>query len=73
MEYYERITTRREPINRFGKLGFVAYVEYFKTNSEEFVTRVNKGKRIKFMSVERDKKFLHIDSDVIYIERCFML
>ena len=31
MKYYSREVTKREPINRFGKLGFVLYKEMVKT------------------------------------------
>lgn len=48
MKYYARIVTRREAINRFGKLGFVPYVEMVKVNKESVIEDLNKGKRIRF-------------------------
>ena len=44
MKYYSREVTKREPINRFGKLGFVLYKEMVKTND---IGKFNKNKRIK--------------------------
>ena len=49
MKYYSREVTRREPVNRFGKIGTPLYVEFFKTNSEKFLEEMNKGKRIRFV------------------------
>lgn len=69
MIYAERTITKREPINRFGKLGFVAYKQYFKTDKESFFAEQNKGKRVRFESVKRDAKFLHIEKNRIYEER----
>lgn len=69
MIYAQRVVTKREPINRFGKLGFVSYKQYFKTDKESFFADQNNGKRIRFESVKRDKKFLHIDKNRIYEEK----
>lgn len=35
MKIYKREITKREEINRFGKLGFVRYVEYVRTDNIE--------------------------------------
>lgn len=69
MIYAQRIVTKREPINRFGRLGFVPYMQYFKTDKESFFADQNKGKRVRFDSVKRDKKFMHIEKNKIYEER----
>ena len=68
MLYFKRVVTRREPINRYGKIGYVPYVEYFKTNDEDFIRRANFGKKIRFEPVEREPRFVHIDRDKIYEE-----
>jgi len=65
MKYYERTVTRREKINHFGKLGYVPYIEFFKTNDEKFLADANYRKQVKFSEVKRDKKFLHIESNKI--------
>lgn len=66
MKYYSREITKREPINRFGKLGFVLYKEMVKTNNIE---QFNKGKRIKFEEDLEAKKYLyHKDKNYVYSE-----
>lgn len=72
MKYYSREVTQREAINRFGKLGFVLYVEFFKTNNDEVVEKFNKGKRIRFSETEdKDiiKRLRAGEKDKIYKER----
>lgn len=59
MKYYARVTTKREAINRFGKLGYVPYVEMLKTNKPAVLDEMNKGKRIKFTETT-DKKLIAI-------------
>lgn len=62
MKYYERQITKREPINRFGKLGYIAYTQYVKTNDIE---KFNKGKKIKFVEIKRPAILLHAKVDEI--------
>lgn len=69
MKYFIRKVTRREAINRFGKIGYPSYFEYFKTNDEDFIRRANAGKRIRFEPVKREARFLHIEANKIYEER----
>lgn len=57
MKYYSRTITKREAINRFGKLGFVPYIEMFKTNDVKVYEQMNKGKRVRFAEVI-DKKLI---------------
>lgn len=45
MKYYYRELLYREPINSYGDYGFVAYIEAFKTNSEEILAKMNYKKR----------------------------
>ena len=67
MKYYSREVTKREPINRFGKLGFVLYKEMVKTND---IDKFNKNKRIKFTEDEEARKYLyHKNSNIIYSEK----
>ena len=66
MKYYSRKITKREPINRFGKLGFVLYKEMVKTND---IDKFNKNKRIKFAEDEEARKYLyHKDKNRVYCE-----
>ena len=45
MKLYSRELTKRMPVNRFGRLGYVLVREYVAT---EDIAPYNKGKRIKF-------------------------
>ena len=69
MIYAERVITKREPVNRFGRLGYVPYIQYFKTDKESFLANQNKGKKVRFESVKRDKKYMHIAKDTMIEER----
>lgn len=62
MKYYTRTITKREPINKFGKLGYVAYDEYVKTND---IDKFNKGKKIRFAEIKRPSVLLHAKVDEI--------
>lgn len=72
MKYYSREVTRREKTNSFGRLGYVLYVEFFKTNNEKTVEKFNKGKKIRFTETE-DRNIVKIlrsgEKDTIYEER----
>ena len=72
MKYYSREVTRREKTNSFGRLGYVLYVEFFKTNNEKTVEKFNKGKKIRFAETE-DRNIVKIlrsgEKDTIYEER----
>ena len=72
MKYYSREVTRREKVNSFGRLGYVLYVEFFKTNNEKTVEKFNKGKKIRFTETE-DRNIVKIlrsgEKDTIYEER----
>lgn len=68
MLYFKRVVTRRVPINRYGLLGYRPFVEYFKTNDEDFIRRANFGKKVRFEAVPREPRFVHIDADKIYEE-----
>lgn len=64
MKYYSRIVTKREAINRFGKLGYVPYLEYVKTND---ISKFNKNKRILFVEDEKVRKELRkLEKNKVY-------
>ena len=52
---YIRHVTKREPINRFGKLGYVEHVEAVEADEEE-LARVNYCKKIRFEEKDLDKE-----------------
>lgn len=72
MKYYAREVTRREKVNSFGRLGYVLYVEFFKTNNDKIVEKFNKGKKIRFAETD-DRNIVKIlrsgEKDTIYEER----
>lgn len=49
MKYYYRFITKREKINKFGKIGYRRYQEVVYTND---ISKYNKGNRIKFKQME---------------------
>ena len=53
MKLYERAVSKRQAINKFGKLGYVRYLEFVLTDDIE---QFNKRKRIKFTESERFKQ-----------------
>lgn len=66
MKYYQRIVTRREAVNRFGRLGYVEYRETVKTNN---IDPFNYRKQIKFTETD-DKQIIQelrkLDRDTVY-------
>lgn len=69
MIYAQRFILMREKINRFGKLGSVPFVVYFKTESEEVFDRFNERKTIKYQRVPYSLQFEGIDPDRLYADR----
>lgn len=69
MIYAQRYILMREKINRFGKLGSVPFVEYFKTESEEIFKKFNERKTVKFERVPYSLQFEGIETDRLYGDR----
>ena len=66
MKYYERTTTRRGSVNRFGRIGFIQVKQYVKTND---IKPFNYAKEIKFSESDEAKKYLlHREKDIVYEE-----
>lgn len=64
MKYYYRHITKREPINRFGKLGYRPYLQVVLTDD---ITKYNYRKHIKFKEfINLDDRYRGIDPDKIY-------
>lgn len=64
MKYYYRHITKREPINRCGKLGYRPYLQVVLT---EDISKYNYRKRIKFKEfINLDDRYRGIDPDKIY-------
>lgn len=69
MKYYIREVIRREVINRFGKIGFPRYIEYFKTNDESFLKEMNYRKKNRFDECDADERFDDISENHLYAEK----
>lgn len=48
MNVYIRVITKREPMNRFGKLGYVEHTEVLVNPTNEVLSVANYKKHIKF-------------------------
>ena len=69
MIYAQRFILIRGKINKFGKLGSLPFVEYFKTESEEVFNRFNERKTIKYERVPYSLQFEGIEPDRLYADR----
>lgn len=49
MNVYIRVITKREPINRFGKLGFVEHTEVLVNPTDDILKEANYKKHIRFV------------------------
>lgn len=68
MKYYAREFITKDYQGTHGKAVYVPCTEYFKTNSEAFLAKANKFKKIKFSeaSDEIRKLLRHMEADRIY-------
>lgn len=62
MKYYDRYVTKREAINRFGKLGYVMYREVVLTDD---ISQFNYKKRIKFEQAHYEGK--ELEPNTVYM------
>lgn len=49
MNVYIRVITKREPMNRFGKLGFVEHTEVLVNPTDDILKEANYKKHIRFV------------------------
>ena len=49
MKVYARVITKREPISRFGKLGFVEHAEVLINPTDDILKEANYKKHIRFV------------------------
>lgn len=68
MIYAERFILIRGKINKFGKLGNIPHVEFFRTEDKEVFDRFNERKTIKFERVPYSLQFEGIEADKVYAE-----
>lgn len=59
MKYYYRRILVREPINKYGKLGYKMHIQLVKVKNESGIIPFNKGKHILF-SETTDKEYIRI-------------
>lgn len=59
MLYFYRKLLVREPINKYGKIGYKNHVQLVKVKHESDIIPFNKGKRIDFMETS-SKEFIRI-------------
>lgn len=72
MKCYAREVTKRAAVNKFGRLGTPLYIECFKTNSDDVLAAMNKGKRIKFKETQDAniiRKLRSFKADELYSEK----
>lgn len=62
MKYYQRTVTKRESVNKFGRLGYVEYKQQVKTNN---IDKFNKGLKIKFAECAKTTEMIHTEKDKI--------
>lgn len=64
MKVYTRVITKREPINRFGKLGFVEHTEVLINPTDDILKEANYKKHIRFVK-KFETNFDMTDSEII--------
>lgn len=70
MAVYYRSVLKREPINRFGRLGYREYLEIVQTDD---ISKFNYRKKIKFrLYNENDRVFIDKDKQACF-ENCLKL
>lgn len=70
MDTYYRSILKREPINRFGRIGYREYLEIVQT---EDISKFNYRKKIKFrLYVENERIFIDEEKQT-YFENCLKL
>lgn len=64
MQVYTRVIIRREPINKFGKLGFVEHTEILINPTDDILKEANYKKHIRFVK-KFETNFDMTDSEII--------
>lgn len=67
---YYRSVLKREPINRFGRIGYREYLEIVQT---EDISRYNYRKKIKFKLYKQDERIFIDEEKQAYFENCLKL
>lgn len=67
---YYRAVLKREPINRFGRIGYREYLEIVQT---EDISKYNYRKKIKFKLYKQDERIFIDEEKQAYFENCLKL
>lgn len=70
MDTYYRSILKREPINRFGRIGYREYLEIVQT---EDISKYNYRKKIKFKLYKQDDRIFIDEERQAYFENCLKL
>lgn len=61
MQVYARVITKREPTNKFGKLGFVEHTEVLINPTDDILKEANYKKHIRFKPFAVSNDFNSLD------------
>ena len=64
MKVYARVITKREPTNKFGKLGFVEHTEVLINPTDDILKEANYKKHIRFVK-KFETNFNMTNSEII--------
>lgn len=70
MAIYYRSLLKREPINRWGRMGYREYIEIVRTDD---ISKYNYRKRIKFRRVSENEIIFIDEEKQTYFENCLKL
>lgn len=70
MGMYYRSILNREPINRWGRMGYREYIEIVRTDN---ISKYNYRKRIKFHLVNENERIFIDEEKQTYFENCLKL
>lgn len=70
MAIYYRSILKREPINRWGRIGYREYLEIVQT---EYISKYNYRKKIKFKLYKQDDRIFIDEERQAYFENCLKL
>lgn len=70
MDTYYRSILKREPINRFGRIGYREYLEIVQT---EDISKFNYRKKIKFRLYFENERIFIDEEKQAYFENCLKL
>lgn len=70
MAIYYRSVLKREPVNRWGRMGYREYIEIVRTDD---ISKYNYRKRIKFHLVSENEIIFIDEEKQAYFENCLKL